>query len=176
MYNSLPPRYRNPTPGVIINRPGGPDVYKGVPKDYTGDDVTPENFLKVLSGDVEGMKGVGSGKVVRSGPNDRIFLNMVDHGAPGIFAFPYDYLNATNLTDTIIGMHRDQKFGEVGLVRHAALVSFSLSLPLTAPSPLPFILSLSLSLPEKGNKILTFRVKLVSLSDGKTNHSFRFTI
>nr|XP_027236601.1 legumain-like [Penaeus vannamei]XP_027236602.1 legumain-like [Penaeus vannamei] len=113
MVDDIAHNEENPTPGVIINRPGGPDVYKGVPKDYTGDDVTPENFLKVLSGDVEGMKGVGSGKVVRSGPNDRIFLNMVDHGAPGIFAFPYDYLNATNLTDTIIGMHRDQKFGEM---------------------------------------------------------------
>lgn len=27
----------NPTPGVIINRPNGSDVYKGVLKDYTGD-------------------------------------------------------------------------------------------------------------------------------------------
>ena len=27
----------NPTPGVVINRPNGTDVYKGVPKDYTGD-------------------------------------------------------------------------------------------------------------------------------------------
>ncbi|TNN64179.1 Legumain [Liparis tanakae] len=27
----------NPTPGIVINRPNGTDVYKGVPKDYTGD-------------------------------------------------------------------------------------------------------------------------------------------
>lgn len=27
----------NPTPGVIINRPNGSDVYKGVLKDYIGD-------------------------------------------------------------------------------------------------------------------------------------------
>lgn len=27
----------NPTPNVIINRPGGPNVYKGVPIDYSGD-------------------------------------------------------------------------------------------------------------------------------------------
>lgn len=27
----------NPTPGILINRPNGTDVYKGVPKDYTGD-------------------------------------------------------------------------------------------------------------------------------------------
>lgn len=27
----------NPTPGIVINRPNGSDVYKGVPKDYTGE-------------------------------------------------------------------------------------------------------------------------------------------
>ena len=32
-------------------------------QDYVGDDVTPDNFLKVLTGDAEGMKGIGSGKV-----------------------------------------------------------------------------------------------------------------
>lgn len=28
---------RNPTPGIVINRPNGSDVYHGVPKDYTKD-------------------------------------------------------------------------------------------------------------------------------------------
>lgn len=32
-----PSIFRNPTPGVVINRPNGTDVYKGVPKDYTGE-------------------------------------------------------------------------------------------------------------------------------------------
>ncbi|XP_063608521.1 legumain-like [Penaeus indicus] len=106
----------NPDPGVIINRPDGPNVYEGVPKDYTGRSVTPEIFLRVLSGDAEGLRGVvGSGKVVRSGPNDRIFVNLVDHGAPGIFAFPTSFLKATELTDTILDMHRDGKFGEMVL-------------------------------------------------------------
>ena len=27
----------NPTPGIVINRPNGSDVYKGVLKDYTGE-------------------------------------------------------------------------------------------------------------------------------------------
>ena len=31
---------RNPEPGTIINQPDGPDVYQGVPKDYTGLDVS----------------------------------------------------------------------------------------------------------------------------------------
>jgi legumain len=34
----------NPTPGQVINKPGGKDVYHGVPKDYTGDEVTPKVF------------------------------------------------------------------------------------------------------------------------------------
>lgn len=29
--------FRNPTPNVIINRPGGPNVYDGVPIDYSGE-------------------------------------------------------------------------------------------------------------------------------------------
>ena len=32
-------------------------------QDYVGKDVTPDNFLRVLTGDAEGMKGIGSGKV-----------------------------------------------------------------------------------------------------------------
>ncbi|CAG2116900.1 unnamed protein product, partial [Medioppia subpectinata] len=59
----------NPTPGIIINKYGGPDVYEGVPKDYTGEDVTPQNFLGILRGDEELVK---KGKrVLKSSPNDR---------------------------------------------------------------------------------------------------------
>lgn len=40
-YDDIANNEANPTKGVIINKPGGHDVYKGVPKDYTGEDVTP---------------------------------------------------------------------------------------------------------------------------------------
>ncbi|CAG2115691.1 unnamed protein product [Medioppia subpectinata] len=71
----------NPTPGIIINKYGGPDVYEGVPKDYTGEDVTPQNFLGILRGDEELVK---KGKrVLKSSPNDRVFVYLDDHGAPG---------------------------------------------------------------------------------------------
>ncbi|KAF0043921.1 hypothetical protein F2P81_003079 [Scophthalmus maximus] len=56
MYDDLAQNEENPTPGLLINRPNGTDVYKGVPKDYTGDDVTPENFLAVLKGDSSKIK------------------------------------------------------------------------------------------------------------------------
>ncbi|GFP80184.1 vacuolar-processing enzyme gamma-isozyme [Phtheirospermum japonicum] len=56
----------NPRPGVIINSPRGEDVYKGVPKDYVGNDVTAQNFYAVLLGNKTAVTG-GSGKVVDSG-------------------------------------------------------------------------------------------------------------
>ncbi|MPC83028.1 Legumain [Portunus trituberculatus] len=108
----LSPR-SNPTPGVVINRPDGPNVYTGVPKDYVGKDVTPQNFLKVLKGDSEGLKGVGSGKVLGSGPNDRVFINLVDHGAPGIFGFPTSFLHVKDFRNAIQSMHRNKQFKDV---------------------------------------------------------------
>ena len=32
MYDDMAYDTNNPTPGIIINKPNGPDVYKGVPK------------------------------------------------------------------------------------------------------------------------------------------------
>ena len=54
----------NPTKGIIINKPNGTNVYPGVPKDYTDMEVTPENFLNVITGNKEAMVGKGSGKVL----------------------------------------------------------------------------------------------------------------
>ena len=36
MYDDIANSKQNPFPGKIFNRPNGPDVYAGVPKDYTG--------------------------------------------------------------------------------------------------------------------------------------------
>ncbi|PRD19544.1 UNVERIFIED_CONTAM: Lgmn [Trichonephila clavipes] len=36
MEDDLANNTENPTPGILINHPKGKDVYKGVPKDYTG--------------------------------------------------------------------------------------------------------------------------------------------
>ncbi|KAK8788852.1 hypothetical protein V5799_021373 [Amblyomma americanum] len=50
MYDDIAYDESNPKPGKIYNHPYGRNVYKGVPKDYIGDMVTPENFLDVLQG------------------------------------------------------------------------------------------------------------------------------
>ena len=36
MFDDIANSEENPIPGKIFNRPHGPDVYAGVPKDYTG--------------------------------------------------------------------------------------------------------------------------------------------
>uniref|UniRef100_A0A673LW88 Legumain-like n=1 Tax=Sinocyclocheilus rhinocerous TaxID=307959 RepID=A0A673LW88_9TELE len=37
MYDDIAYNKKNPYPGSIINKPNGPNVYPGVPKDYTGE-------------------------------------------------------------------------------------------------------------------------------------------
>jgi len=51
-------------------------------------DVTPKHFLSILTGNAQAMQGIGSGKVIASGPNDHVFVYFADHGAPGLIAFP----------------------------------------------------------------------------------------
>ncbi|PON53815.1 Peptidase C13, legumain [Parasponia andersonii] len=87
MYDDIAKHDLNPRPGIIINHPQGEDVYAGVPKDYTGHQVTTENLYAVLLGDKKKVKG-GSGKVIDSKPNDRIFIYYSDHGGPGVLGMP----------------------------------------------------------------------------------------
>ncbi|CAO2818029.1 unnamed protein product [Amaranthus hypochondriacus] len=89
MYDDIAYNDENPRKGIIINHPHGKDVYKGVPKDYTGKSVTSNNFLAAILGNKTAIKG-GSGKVVNSGPNDRIFIYYSDHGSPGMLTMPHD--------------------------------------------------------------------------------------
>jgi len=109
-YDDIANNQQNPLPGSVVNIPGGPNVYPGVPKDYTGAEVTPQNFLKILRGE-----DMGPGKkTVKSGPNDRIFVFFSDHGAPGLIAFPgFDVLHAGDLIETIESMYNDRKYKEM---------------------------------------------------------------
>eukprot|EP01065_Artemidia_motanka_P023085 TRINITY_DN274_c0_g1_i2.p2 TRINITY_DN274_c0_g1~~TRINITY_DN274_c0_g1_i2.p2 ORF type:complete len:450 (+),score=187.27 TRINITY_DN274_c0_g1_i2:70-1350(+) len=93
MYDDVANNRENPFPGKLFNQPTaagvpGVDVYGGVKIDYRKRDVTSKNFLSVLTGDAAAMQGKGTGRVLTSGKNDRVFVNVVDHGAPGMVAFP----------------------------------------------------------------------------------------
>nr|QPP18928.1 legumain [Dermanyssus gallinae] len=114
MYDDIAHSDSNPSPGVLINHPNGSNVYEGVIKDYTGDEVSPQNFLKVLRGDKEAMHGIGSGKVIDSKPEDRIFVYFADHGAPNLILFPTDaYLHGKDLVDTLKEMHANDRFSKL---------------------------------------------------------------
>uniref|UniRef100_L7M9F1 legumain n=1 Tax=Rhipicephalus pulchellus TaxID=72859 RepID=L7M9F1_RHIPC len=103
MYDDIAHARENPTPGMIINHPNGTDVYRGVPKDYTGDLVTPQNFLDILQG--KKVKG-GSGKVIHSKPIDHVFLYFAGHGAPGLLAFPNGVLHAQPFMNVIKSLNK----------------------------------------------------------------------
>lgn len=53
---------------------GGSDNYAGLVIDYRGADVNAETFLAVLTNNASGVAGKGSGKMLESGPNDRVFV------------------------------------------------------------------------------------------------------
>ncbi|XP_076914861.1 vacuolar-processing enzyme beta-isozyme-like [Bidens hawaiensis] len=104
MFDDIANNPRNSMPGVIINSPKGSDVYAGVPKDYTGESVTAENFYAVLLGNSTAVKG-GSGNVVASKPNDRIFVYYTDHGAPGLLGMTYTPVYANDFIQVLITKH-----------------------------------------------------------------------
>jgi len=115
MYDDIANNDQNPTKGIIINHPNGSDVYHGVPKDYTGADVTPENFISVLTGDKAAVKNIGSGRVIDSGPNDHVFVNFVDHGATGILGFPDGELTVKQLNDALTKLHTENRYNKLVL-------------------------------------------------------------
>ncbi|KAF6139693.1 hypothetical protein GIB67_002498 [Kingdonia uniflora] len=105
MYDDIAFDEQNPRPGVIINNPLGQDVYAGVPKDYTGENVNVNNFFAVLLGNKTDLTG-GSGKVVNSGPDDHIFVYYTDHGGPGVLGMPtYPNMYAYDLIDVLKKKH-----------------------------------------------------------------------
>lgn len=106
-YDDVANNQRNPFPGELFNTPTpkgtpGLDVYKDCKKDYTGHEVTPRNFLSVLTGDKVGSRGK---PVLESTTNDDVFVNFVDHGGAGIIAFPTQVLDAKPLIDALKKAH-----------------------------------------------------------------------
>ena len=104
-YDDIANSRSNPIPGKVFNKPNGEDVYAGVKIDYSGADVTPENFIKVITGDKEGMAQIGSGKVLESTDKDNVFIFFSDHGSDNLIAFPTSYLYADKLNEAIKTMH-----------------------------------------------------------------------
>lgn len=97
MYDDVAWSRKNPYPGQLFNQPDGEDVYAGIQIDYKGKDVTPEKFIAVMTGDA----ATAGGKVLNTDKTTKLFVNFSDHGAPGLIAFPSEYLFADDLQATI---------------------------------------------------------------------------
>jgi len=115
MYDDIAESEDNPDKGVLINRPGGPNVYANVKKDYTGKDVNKKVFFDVLLGNKEGVNGIGSGRVLESGPNDHVFVNFVDHGGPGILCLPEEDIKASEFLAVLEKMAKNNRFAKMFL-------------------------------------------------------------
>ncbi|XP_050426905.1 legumain-like isoform X2 [Adelges cooleyi] len=114
MANDVVNHTNNPAPGTLINRPNGKDVYKGINVDYAGSNLTKVNFYRVLRGDRRIMSGIGSGRVVDSGPHDTIFINFLSAGNSGMLFFPDDYpVYADELISILEEMYIRQKYGKI---------------------------------------------------------------
>lgn len=113
MFDDIAYNKQNPNQGEIINQPGGENVYKGVAIDYRGKDVNPKTFLNVLQGNEEDVKGQGTGRVIKSASNDNVFVNFVDHGAPGLIAFPTEFLHAVDLNIALDHMHDNNQYHQL---------------------------------------------------------------
>lgn len=102
-YDDIANSKSNPFPGQIFNQPTkagvpGVDVYAGCTIDYKGADVTPANFMKVLT-------GTASGKNLKSTAEDEVFIFFSDHGAAGLIAFPQGEVYKADLQKTFDTMH-----------------------------------------------------------------------
>eukprot|EP00730_Choanoeca_flexa_P013136 TRINITY_DN4999_c0_g1_i1.p1 TRINITY_DN4999_c0_g1~~TRINITY_DN4999_c0_g1_i1.p1 ORF type:complete len:418 (+),score=95.12 TRINITY_DN4999_c0_g1_i1:178-1431(+) len=113
MYDDIANNPDNPHPGVIINHPDGPNVYQGVKIDYRQDDVSPDNFINIIEGNAQVMRGVGTGRVLASKEADNVFINFVDHGGPGVVAFPQDLLNSSRLEAAFVTMHKRRMYKQM---------------------------------------------------------------
>mmetsp|Transcript_68802 Transcript_68802/g.128386 ORF Transcript_68802/g.128386 Transcript_68802/m.128386 type:complete len:448 (+) Transcript_68802:75-1418(+) len=111
-YDDIAHDKRNPFPGKLYNKPDpkgpGVDVYAGCKIDYKGEDVNVKNFLKVLTGDTS-----AKGPVLKSGSRDHVFVNFVDHGAPGLVAFPSTELHKSQLDDAFTTMHKKKMYNKL---------------------------------------------------------------
>jgi legumain len=131
-YDDIASSEENPFPGKVFNRPtfkgtAGVDVYAGCNIDYAGKSITPQTFAAVLAGNTSvvetqcakaGKNDCRSGtKVLKSGPNDNVFVNFVDHGGSRIIGFPDgsqpSTMTASALVKTLKAMQRKKMYSKL---------------------------------------------------------------
>ena len=113
MYDDIANNPQNPNKGKIFNDDdsSSPDVYAGVPHDYTSSQATANNFLKIIKG--EDMSGIGSGKTLKSTTNDHVFIFFDDHGGSDVICFPDRNVHSAELASALNTMHDKGLYGKL---------------------------------------------------------------
>eukprot|EP00951_Prasinocladus_malaysianus_P029507 scaffold273010_cov22-Prasinocladus_malaysianus.AAC.1 len=58
--------------------------------------------------------GIGSGRVISSGPSDTVFFYFADHGAPGILGMPFGpFLYANDFVQTLVNKSNSNGFAKM---------------------------------------------------------------
>lgn len=109
-YNDVAWNQANPFPGQVFNSPTGPNVFKNIPLDYTGENVTAEKFLAVLTRDQKQAQG----RVLQSTADDHVFVTFFDHGSVDFICFPSGpYLRSHELLQAFEKMKEKQMFNQL---------------------------------------------------------------
>ncbi|KER21977.1 hypothetical protein T265_09828 [Opisthorchis viverrini] len=116
-YDDIANNPKNPFKGKVFHDYEHEDVYNGVVIDYRGKDVTRDNFVKVLKGDKK--LEANEKKVLKSGPDDNVFIFFSGHGAVSHIGFLEEYLYAMELNDTLAYMHSKKMFNKLVLYMEA---------------------------------------------------------
>ncbi|XP_076913673.1 vacuolar-processing enzyme-like [Bidens hawaiensis] len=100
---------RNVEPGIIRHELGGPNVYLGVQKNYSGEHLTLKNFEAVLLGEKSLLVG-GSGRVLLTNPQDRVFFYFSSHGKKDAIQFGRERLSSDHLLQMLVHNYLHQKY------------------------------------------------------------------
>lgn len=114
-YNDAASSPQNPFPGKLFNKPedNAIDYNQGCIMDYTGNLVTPQNFINVITGNSLAMRGKGTQKVLKSTSEDNVFIYFTDHGGPSLIAFPNGYLYAYQLSIAFRNMYSKRMYNRM---------------------------------------------------------------
>ena len=115
-YDDIANHPANPFMGQVFQSYDLHDVYKGVAIDYKGKSVNKNVFASVLKGDKDAVKKLtgSDGKVIESGPEDKVFVLISNHGAGGYVCFwDGDDMSAKELNDTITYLHSNKRYSNL---------------------------------------------------------------
>jgi glycosylphosphatidylinositol transamidase (GPIT) subunit GPI8 len=98
---------KNPLPGVVRHIPEGTNIREGVEIDYLKEEVTVDNFIKIIKGE----KNEKTPIVLNSDKHSNVLIFMVGHGLPGMI--PFDYgggLTSDKFKEIIEEMYQEEKY------------------------------------------------------------------